>query len=114
MPEGVTPEPDALALDSVITMNPGISARSWMAWYKKSLAALKPGIYELVVHLAYDDPEMRGVTRGHPDWGSAWRQRDFDTLRSPEFIQFLHEQKFVLVNWGQLSRAYKAHVRSQY
>lgn len=114
MPEGVTPGPDALALDSVITMNPGVPKRSWVAWYEKSLAALKPGIYELVVHLAYDDPEMRGVTNGHPDWGAAWRQQDFDMLRSPEFRQFLRDQKFVLVTWKQLSDAYRTRVQPTY
>lgn len=114
MPDGVLPAPDALALDNVITMDPGIPPRGWVAWYKKQLAALKPGIYLLVVHLAYDDSEMRGATVGHPDWGAAWRQRDFDMVRSPQFRAFLHEQKFILVNWGQLARAYHARVHAAF
>jgi hypothetical protein len=54
----------------------------------KLLAPLTPGVYELIVHLAYDDEEMKGATWDHPDWGSAWRQSDFDLVRSPEFRDF--------------------------
>jgi predicted glycoside hydrolase/deacetylase ChbG (UPF0249 family) len=114
MPEGVVPEPNALALDNVITMDPGVSKRDWFQWYKKNLTALKPGIYELIVHLAYNDDEMRGATFNHPDWGAAWRQQDLDMVRSRQFQQFLRDQKFILVNWKQLSDAYKAHVQAHY
>ena len=114
MPPGVEPQPDALALDKVITMDPGVPPSQWFDWYKKNLAALKPGIYQLTVHLAYDDDEMRAATRNHPDWGAAWRQRDFDMVRSPQFRRFLSDQKFVLVSWKQLSDAYRVHVRGRY
>jgi hypothetical protein len=62
-------------------------------------------VYELIVHLAFDDDEMRGATANHPDWGAAWRQHDFDMVKSPEFRQFLHDQGFILVGWKDLSRA---------
>lgn len=111
MPPGMTFPADTLALDNVVTMDPGISNRDWVHWYKKSLAQLKPGIYQLIVHLGYDDEELRGATSGHPDWGAAWRQRDFDMVRSAEFRKFLRDQKFILVNWKQLTKAYTAHVQ---
>lgn len=114
MPSGVTPPKDALALDNVITMDPGVPEREWFNWYKKHLAPLKPGIYQLIVHLAYDDDEFRGATRDHPDWGAAWRQSDFDMVRSAQFRQFIHDQQFILVNWRQLSNAYTARVHSRY
>ncbi len=62
-------------------------------------------MHHLVVHLARDDKEMEGATENHPDWGAAWRQQDFDMVKSPEFRQFLHEQGFVLVSWKDLARA---------
>ena len=114
MPEGVEPPTTSLALDKVITMNPGISKRDWVAWYEKQLSALKPGIYQLIVHLAYDDDEMRGATKNHPDWGAAWRQQDLDTVRSAQFRRFLRDQGFILVNWRELSEQYRAHVKSQF
>lgn len=114
MPGGVVPPADALALDDVITMDPGVSKSGWLGWYEKNLAALKPGVYQLIVHLAYDDDEFRGATSGHPDWGAAWRQQDLDMVSSPEFRQFLRDQKFILVNWGQLSKAYTSRVHATY
>jgi hypothetical protein len=100
-------------LDNVITMDPGVWGRSWVGWYEKNLARLGPGVYQLIVHLGYDDDEMRGATRGHPDWGAAWRQRDFDMVQSAEFRKFLRDQKFILVDWRQLTKRYAAHVQGQ-
>ena len=90
-------------LDGTISMDPGVSKSDWVKWYENSLAALPPGVYEMIVHLAYDDPEMQGATADHPDWGAAWRQSDFDMVRSPEFAQFLHAHNFTLVSWRDLS-----------
>lgn len=110
VPQGFTPAPDALALDNEIEMDPGVAEDQWVDWYKKQLSALKPGVYQMIVHLAYDTEEMRGATHDHPDWGAAWRQSDFDMVRSPEFRQFLKEQGFILTNWGELASRYRAHV----
>ena len=114
VPEGVTVPAGALALDRVISMDPGISKRGWTAWYEKQLSALKPGIYELIVHLAYDDDEMRGATKNHADWGAAWRQQDLDMVRSAEFRRFLRDQGFILVNWRELSQRYTVRVQPHF
>jgi hypothetical protein len=94
-------------VDQVVQMSPGVPADQWLKTYENILSPLGPGVYELIVHLAYDDDEMRGATADHPDWGAAWRQRDLDTVKSPEFHQFLKDQKFVLVSWKDLARALK-------
>jgi predicted glycoside hydrolase/deacetylase ChbG (UPF0249 family) len=103
-PQGI-PEPANILVERVITMEPGIAAKDWFDWYKKQLTSLPPGVYQLIVHLAYDDEEMQGATWDHPDWGAAWRQRDLDTVKSPEFQKFLKEQGFVLVTWRELAKA---------
>jgi predicted glycoside hydrolase/deacetylase ChbG (UPF0249 family) len=95
-------------VERVIGIEPGVRPKDWTAWYKTTLAALKPGVYEMIVHLAYDDDEMRGATKGHPDWGASWRQRDLDMVRSPEFQKFLRDQGFVLVSWRDLTKALSA------
>jgi hypothetical protein len=66
------------------------------------VSALKPGLTELIVHLAYDDAEMQAVTEGHPDYGSAWRQRDFNVITSPEFQKALKDNHVTLVGWKQI------------
>lgn len=101
---------DAL-VDRVLALEPGVPASGWREAYQKLLAPLPPGAYELIVHLAYDDDEMRGATSDHPDWGAAWRQSDFDLVRSPEFRQFLKAQGFTLLHWRDLARAGGAKAR---
>jgi predicted glycoside hydrolase/deacetylase ChbG (UPF0249 family) len=96
---------DQILVDRVIEMSPGIDAKDWTAWYEKQLAPLGPGVYQVIVHLAYDDEEMRGATFDHPDWGAAWRQHDLDMVKSPEFQKFLRDQGFVLVGWKDLAKA---------
>jgi len=103
-PQGF-PVPENILVERVVTMEPGVSANDWLDWYKKALTPLAPGVYQLIVHLAYDDDEMRGATWNHPDWGAAWRQHDFDTMKNPEFQKFLKDQGFILVRWKDLARA---------
>jgi len=98
-------QPDAL-VDRVISLDaPGAPAAEWPAAYEKLLTSLPPGVYELIVHLAYDDDEMRGATWDHPNWGAAWRQADFDLVKSRRFRDFLRTQGFTLVKWKDLGRA---------
>lgn len=87
-----------------IQIGPKIPNDQWLDWYKKRLAALGPGIYQLTLHLGYDDDEARGATGDRP-WGAAWRQRDWDMLRGDEFRNFLREQKFILVTWRDIAPA---------
>jgi len=98
-------QPDAL-VDRVVSLDaPGAPASEWEAAYEKILAPLPAGVYELILHLAYDDEEMRGATWDHPNWGAAWRQADFDMVKSQRFRDFLKNQGFTLVKWKDLARA---------
>jgi predicted glycoside hydrolase/deacetylase ChbG (UPF0249 family) len=98
---------DAL-VDRVLSISPGVSKEDWPAAYEKMLAPLPPGVYQLIVHLAYDDEEMRGATHDHPDWGAAWRQNDLDLVKSERFRKFLRDQRFVLAGWRDLARTTSA------
>jgi hypothetical protein len=97
--------PGSVLLNELLQMTPGTSKAGWLEAYKKMLAPLPPGSYQLVVHLAYNDEEMQGATFDHPDWGAEWRQNDFDLVRSAEFQKFLKDQGFILVTWKDLARA---------
>jgi predicted glycoside hydrolase/deacetylase ChbG (UPF0249 family) len=90
-------------LDRALEMLPDVPPEKWLATYEAMLAALPAGTYQLTVHLAFDDDEMRGAT-DQPNWGAAWRQRDLDVMRSEEFRRFLAEQGFALVSWRDLAR----------
>jgi hypothetical protein len=98
------PEPSAL-VDRVVALEPGVPIAEWPAAYERLLRPLAPGVYELILHLAHDDEEMRGATSGHTDWGAAWRQADLDLVKSRRFRDFLEAQGFVLVTWKDLAKA---------
>ena len=101
---GSIPEAEIL-VDQVVSLDPGVDPNGWRAAYEKRLAALPPGVYEMIVHLGYADEEMWGATADHPDWGAAWRRYDLDVVASPEFRDFLRAQGFVLVGFKDLARA---------
>lgn len=97
-------KPTDVILDHVFMAAPPIKSDEWLSYYTHILQTLPPGVSELIVHLAYDDAEMQAVTVDHPDYGSAWRQRDFNVLTSPEFRKALGENHIVLLSWRKLGR----------
>lgn len=103
LPADVHPDRDVV-LDTVITAGPEVPRERWNAFYLDAVRALRPGLTEMIVHLGRDDAELRAVTVNHDAWGAAWRQRDDDVLRSPEFRQALKDNGVVLVRWKDLQR----------
>lgn len=93
---------NAALVDRVLSISPGVPAADWEAAYERMLAPLPAGVYQLIVHLGYDDEEMRGATADHPNWGAAWRQHDLDTVKSERFRTFLREQRFIPITWARL------------
>src|SRR5882762_1525174 len=65
-------------LDSVVMANPAVHADAWKDFYSDAIKNLKPGLTEMIVHLGHDDAELQAVMVDHPDYGAAWRQRDYD------------------------------------
>jgi len=108
IPEGGSVPQEQVLVDSIIEISPGVPPDQWLNWYEQTLSALKPGVYLMIVHLAYDDEEMRGATWDHLDWGAAWRQHDLDMVSSKDFQQFLRQQKFTLVKWSDVAKALPA------
>jgi predicted glycoside hydrolase/deacetylase ChbG (UPF0249 family) len=84
-----------------VQIGPKVPNEQWLEWYKRRLAALGPGVYQLTLHLGYDDDEARGATGSQP-WGAAWRQRDWDMLRNSDFREWLKQQGFVMVTWREI------------
>ncbi len=101
--------PDDLVIDHTITIEPDVfvaansAPEKWAAFYNNALRNMQPGVTELVIHLAYDDSEMRAATRERDTWGAAWRQRDFDYFTSPAFRQLLLDQHIQLITWRQIA-----------
>ncbi|HJU53239.1 MAG TPA: polysaccharide deacetylase family protein [Pyrinomonadaceae bacterium] len=97
-------EPDDVVLDRIIDIGPDVKPDQWAAFYTEAIKNLQPGVTEMVVHLAYDDEEMRAVTIEHPDWGAAWRQRDFDFFTGDAFKRLLAEHNVKLITWREVGK----------
>jgi predicted glycoside hydrolase/deacetylase ChbG (UPF0249 family) len=93
-----------VVLDSVVIAGPQVGAANWKAFYSNAIKNLKPGITEMIVHLGHDDAELQAVTVDHPDYGAAWRQRDYDAVTSTEFKQALEENHVILIHWKDLKK----------
>jgi chitin disaccharide deacetylase len=93
-----------IVVDSVIIASPSVHANEWRDFYVNGVKSLKPGLTEIIVHLGHDDAELQAVTLDHPDYGSAWRQRDYDIVTSPEFKKALEENHIILVKWKDFQK----------
>ncbi|MBS7255730.1 polysaccharide deacetylase family protein [Flavobacterium branchiicola] len=71
--------------------------------YAKALENTKPGFNVFLLHPAFDDFEMQGITVDHPNFGSEWRQIDFDFFTSEECKLILQENNIQLVTWKEIS-----------
>ena len=96
--------PNDILINGIVIASPDVPAKNWKDFYLNAIKNLKSGVTEFIVHLAYDDAEMKAVTVGHPDYGAAWRQRDYDVVTSPEFKKALEENHIVLVHWKDLKK----------
>jgi len=90
--------------DAVLVAGAGVKPENWKEWYVHQIQSLKPGLTQLIVHLGYDDAEQQAIM-GNVPFGSAWRQRDFDAITSPEFKKALEENHITLVGWKQIKAA---------
>jgi predicted glycoside hydrolase/deacetylase ChbG (UPF0249 family) len=88
--------------DAIVMATDG--KQNWAEYYAGVVRSLQPGLTELIVHLAYDDAESEAIMEDHPAYGSAWRQRDFNVITSPEFRRLLQDNHIVLTGWREIQR----------
>ena len=93
-----------IVLDAVVIASPTVRPNEWLYFYGNAVKNLKPGLTEMIVHLGHDDAELQAVTVDHPDYGSAWRQRDYDVTTSADFQKALLENHIILVKWKDLRK----------
>jgi predicted glycoside hydrolase/deacetylase ChbG (UPF0249 family) len=96
---------DDIMPSAVIMAEEAKSRDEWMRFYVDALRNLKPGLSEILVHLGYDDSELRAVTAGYDIFEATWRQRDYDVMTSPEFQKALKDYNVVLVTWRDIQKA---------
>ncbi|MEN5055602.1 polysaccharide deacetylase family protein [Sphingobacterium kitahiroshimense] len=72
------------------------------SYYESALDNVVPGFNVLLIHPAFDDNEMKGITINHPNFGSHWRQIDFDYFTSEACRLKIEENKIQLITWDQI------------
>jgi len=96
--------PNDILLDRVVSIEATVPPSGWNEFYVTALKNLQPGVTEFIVHLAYDNEEMRAMTRERDSWGAAWRQRDFDFFTSAQFRTLLAQENIKLITWRELGK----------
>lgn len=89
-------------VDHVVTVMPENMKNNVNEFYVDSFRNIKPGLTYYIIHTAYDDNEMRAVTEGVSDWGSGWRQKEYDFFSSPACAKALQENNIYLISWKEI------------
>lgn len=63
---------------------------------------LTNGLNIILIHPAFNDEEMKGITIDHPNFGSEWRQIDFDSFTNRENISKLKRNNIELITWRDI------------
>jgi len=70
--------------------------------YTEILRSLDYGLNVIIIHAAYDNQEMQGITVNKTDWGSAWRNEDFSFFTSNKCKEIIEEENIQLITWGEI------------
>lgn len=71
-------------------------------YYGEALDHVSVGLNVLIIHPAFDDDEMKGITINHPNFGWKWRQIDYEYFTSEESRLKIKENDIQLITWGQI------------
>ena len=71
-------------------------------YYAETISKLESGLNVLLIHTAYDNAEMQAVAVERADFGSAWRQADFDFFTSQECLDLLKQYNIQLITWKEI------------
>ncbi|MEQ9375158.1 MAG: hypothetical protein RIG68_08275 [Imperialibacter sp.] len=71
-------------------------------YYEQVLNRLPCGLNAILTHPAFDSHEMQGIAINHPNFGSEWRQTDYDYFSSQRCRTALFENDIKLITWSDI------------
>ena len=92
-------------IDRIVMAFPDDYATGLAKFYTQTLQTLQPGITVLLVHPAYDTPELQAITTDNIDCCATWRQQDFDFFSGDVCKKILEEEEIQMVTWRGLTQA---------
>ncbi|MCE2612152.1 polysaccharide deacetylase family protein [Flavobacteriaceae bacterium D16] len=88
--------------DNILSMGSQDFENGADEYYRKTIKELPAGLNVLLIHLAYEDEEMKAMTSGHPYWAADWRQADFNFFTSEACRRLLEQENIVLMSWREI------------
>jgi chitin disaccharide deacetylase len=89
-----------VVVDNLFLARRKLSLSALEDYYLWVLRNLKAGLNQLIVHPGFDETELRAITKSREAYGAAWRQRDFEIVRSRKFKSALRENNIQVIHWG--------------
>jgi chitin disaccharide deacetylase len=89
-------------VDKLFMAQPNDYKNGMSNYYTAIFKSLQPGLSCILLHAAYENPEMQAVTIDHPDYGAAWRQADFNFFTSAGCRDLLQQQKIKVISWKEI------------
>lgn len=88
--------------DKIFTATPEDFNKGMPQYYAGVFKSLAPGLNCLLIHLAYDNEEMKAITVDQVNWGSGWRQQDFNFFTGKECSELLKQYNIKLITWREI------------
>lgn len=96
-------KPDhAIIFDQFFMAEAGIKPDEMEKYYIDILDDLKPGLSQIIVHFGLHNEKMKDITQGKIDYGSLWREIDYNVMNSEKFIKSIEENNIKLINYSDL------------
>ena len=96
------PQPKNLVVAKMHMADKNMSFENWPKYYDSILNNLDSGLNEMIVHLGYDNDEMKKITSNRIAFGSKWRNLDYNIISSPEFKASIIKNNIKLVTWKEI------------
>ena len=94
-----------VVVDAVFSPGPEDYAKGMDRFYTQVLNNLEPGLNMIIIHAGFDNAELQAITIDHPDWGSAWRQADYDFFRGQSCRDLIESNGIKLITWREIGDA---------
>ncbi|MBN2485668.1 MAG: polysaccharide deacetylase family protein [Bacteroidales bacterium] len=93
---------DAIFADNICIAAPETLVNELASFYAQTLNNLVPGLNILLVHPAFNNPEMKSITGNVIPYGAEWRQEDFNYFTSGTCEELIAENQIQLITWKEI------------
>jgi len=93
---------NVIVVDQLYCAQPEDYIQGLNDYYCEVLRSIKPGLNSILVHTAFNNKEMQDITGDQPDFGSAWRQADYDFFTSDQCRQLIQDNDIQLITWREI------------